>query len=291
MDADGDGVVVWVSDAQDGSGRSVHAQRFATDGSPAGAEFQVNLSTANDQMNASVAMDADGDFVVSWSSLEQDGSDRESTPGGSTRRDVPGVANSASTKPRRRINDSLRWRPRPCRATSWSSGGSVPCRASPASRKSWVQIRCGRRPPERRISNGMCRRRISSRNRTSRSTVRGDYAVIWLRRQAAGTDDVAPHFRRRRHADQRRVSRPSIQRRSTDPSWRRDQCHGSGGDVAQSDHGGRRHGTAARIHVPFAMNGRTTQRRYAREQLAGARTPQSDGRNDARRRFCHRLGR
>ena len=45
-------------------------------GQPArqGAEFQVNSYTPNFQFEQSVAADADGDFVVSWVSTDQDGS-------------------------------------------------------------------------------------------------------------------------------------------------------------------------------------------------------------------------
>lgn len=66
-DADGDFVVVWVSDSQDGSGSGVYAQLFNADGSKRGAEFRVNTTTIGDQRHANVAMDADGDFVVTWS--------------------------------------------------------------------------------------------------------------------------------------------------------------------------------------------------------------------------------
>jgi len=39
-----------------------------------GAEFQVNTHTTNEQKNAAIAMDEDGNFVVVWSSYGQDGS-------------------------------------------------------------------------------------------------------------------------------------------------------------------------------------------------------------------------
>ncbi|MDZ4779144.1 MAG: PKD domain-containing protein, partial [Planctomycetia bacterium] len=72
MDADGDFVVTWSSQAQDGSGWGVFAQRFAANGTPAGAEFQVNTSSLNNQQFATVAMDPDGDFVITWSALVND---------------------------------------------------------------------------------------------------------------------------------------------------------------------------------------------------------------------------
>jgi uncharacterized repeat protein (TIGR01451 family) len=74
MDADGDFVVAWESYGQDGSSWGVYAQRYAGDGTPAGGEFRVNTYTGNDQLLPGAAMDADGDFVVAWESLGQDGS-------------------------------------------------------------------------------------------------------------------------------------------------------------------------------------------------------------------------
>ncbi len=67
-DDDGDFVIAWSSLGQDGSGYGIYAQRYATNGTPQGAEFRVNTFTTNSQVNASVAMDADGDFVIAWNS-------------------------------------------------------------------------------------------------------------------------------------------------------------------------------------------------------------------------------
>jgi hypothetical protein len=72
--ADGDFVVVWTSSPQDGSYVGVFARRFASSGAAQGGEFQVNTYTLNDQLNYSVGVDSDGDFVVLWSSDNQDGS-------------------------------------------------------------------------------------------------------------------------------------------------------------------------------------------------------------------------
>ncbi|MEM6784672.1 MAG: hypothetical protein AAF624_13165, partial [Bacteroidota bacterium] len=40
---------------------------------PEGSEFQVNTETEDEQQAPSIAMDADGDFVIAWQSLGQDG--------------------------------------------------------------------------------------------------------------------------------------------------------------------------------------------------------------------------
>ena len=74
MDADGDFVIAWQSDGQDGSGFGVYAQRYKSDGIKAGIEFLVNTETANSQENPSIALDADGDFVIAWHSNLQDSS-------------------------------------------------------------------------------------------------------------------------------------------------------------------------------------------------------------------------
>jgi hypothetical protein len=74
MDADGDFVITWSSSAQDGSGYGVYAQRYNAAGQAIGDEFQVNTYTNNSQRFSNVAMDADGDFIVNWTSNGQDGS-------------------------------------------------------------------------------------------------------------------------------------------------------------------------------------------------------------------------
>src|SRR5699024_6024784 len=53
--------------ASDGSG--VFAQRYDADGTADGTAFRVNTTTTGDQADSAVAMDAAGDFVVSWTDL------------------------------------------------------------------------------------------------------------------------------------------------------------------------------------------------------------------------------
>jgi hypothetical protein len=79
MDADGDFVVAWESLDQDGSSYGVYAKRYNASGIVQGGEFRVNTYTTNQQTNPSVGLDADGDFVVAWTSgpisgFGQDGS-------------------------------------------------------------------------------------------------------------------------------------------------------------------------------------------------------------------------
>ncbi|HEY9844151.1 MAG TPA: fibronectin type III domain-containing protein, partial [Candidatus Obscuribacterales bacterium] len=75
MDADGNFVVVWSSFGQDGDEYGIFGRRFAAGDSTGSSEFQVNTYTTGRQQRPAVAMDADGDFVVSWLSYYQDGSE------------------------------------------------------------------------------------------------------------------------------------------------------------------------------------------------------------------------
>lgn len=81
MNAAGEFVVVWVSDhradfdAED-SEKSIFAQRFNSDGEATGDEVLVHtiVPEAQAQEYPDVAIDADGNFVVVWQSITQDGS-------------------------------------------------------------------------------------------------------------------------------------------------------------------------------------------------------------------------
>lgn len=67
---DGRIVVSWQSYGQDGSAFGIFARLFTADGTPAGAEFQVNSSTQYNQQTPSVAPLADGGYVFTWSSTD-----------------------------------------------------------------------------------------------------------------------------------------------------------------------------------------------------------------------------
>ena len=69
MDPNGNFIVAW-----DGNGtqsgnvdaQGVFFQRYNAAGITQGGETLVNTTTAGNQQNASVAMDANGNFVVAW---------------------------------------------------------------------------------------------------------------------------------------------------------------------------------------------------------------------------------
>lgn len=74
VDSDGDFVIVWESNVQDGSGYGIYGQRYDSSGIAQGSEFRVNSTTAGNQLGAAVDLAADGSFVVAWDSAGQDGS-------------------------------------------------------------------------------------------------------------------------------------------------------------------------------------------------------------------------
>jgi hypothetical protein len=74
MTPDGDFVITWTN-TRNGNA-DIYARRFGSNGQPLGDAFRVNTFTSNDQKWSDVAMDAEGNFVVVWSSWGQE-------PGGS----------------------------------------------------------------------------------------------------------------------------------------------------------------------------------------------------------------
>lgn len=70
MTGDGNFVVVWASQGQDGSGSAVIARLFGNDGLPASDEFTVNTYTSLGQYTPRVDTAADGSFVVVWASYD-----------------------------------------------------------------------------------------------------------------------------------------------------------------------------------------------------------------------------
>ncbi|MEZ6054477.1 MAG: Calx-beta domain-containing protein [Planctomycetaceae bacterium] len=67
-------VITWTSTGQDGSDDGVYAQAYDGEGNPLGTEFRVNTNTQSAQRYASVSSNDSGEFVVVWSSYNQDGS-------------------------------------------------------------------------------------------------------------------------------------------------------------------------------------------------------------------------
>ncbi len=74
MDKRGNFVITWWSRYQDGSDDGIFAQRFNKRGKALGSEFQVNTYTDGIQCSPAIAMDKKGNFVIAWTSADQDGS-------------------------------------------------------------------------------------------------------------------------------------------------------------------------------------------------------------------------
>ena len=76
--ADGRFVLAWTDDSVTGGDTSfsaIRAQLFNADGSTSGAEFLVNTTTANSQLEPTITGLADGRFVVSWFDASATGGD------------------------------------------------------------------------------------------------------------------------------------------------------------------------------------------------------------------------
>ncbi|HEX2464557.1 MAG TPA: hypothetical protein VHR17_08015, partial [Thermoanaerobaculia bacterium] len=72
MESNGDFVVSWDSPNDADSSFGVRAQRWSSAGAKLGLEFAVNAYTTDGQYGSALGLDADGDFVVVWTSFGQD---------------------------------------------------------------------------------------------------------------------------------------------------------------------------------------------------------------------------
>ncbi|MEO1520325.1 MAG: hypothetical protein AAFU78_06060, partial [Cyanobacteria bacterium J06633_2] len=73
MNASGEFVIAWESFGQDGDGSGVFAQKYNNAGEKSGDEIAVNTITIGNQDDPSVAIDANGNFFISWEGVGQDG--------------------------------------------------------------------------------------------------------------------------------------------------------------------------------------------------------------------------
>ena len=74
IDSDGDYIVTWTGRDGNGNGFGIYARRYNKDGVAQDTnEFLVNTTALENQTFSSVAMDADGDFVITWTSSQDDG--------------------------------------------------------------------------------------------------------------------------------------------------------------------------------------------------------------------------
>ncbi len=72
MAANGSFVVAWAGPGN-GDRHGIYIRQFAADGTPLSGEVRVNSEVGLLQRDPAIAMNANGQFVVTWSSLGQDG--------------------------------------------------------------------------------------------------------------------------------------------------------------------------------------------------------------------------
>ncbi len=66
-------IVAWQSDAQDGSGFGMYAQRYDAGGGAIGTETRLNHETAGSQTRPSIAVAADGALTAAWQTVTAEG--------------------------------------------------------------------------------------------------------------------------------------------------------------------------------------------------------------------------
>ena len=72
MNSQGAFVIVWQDDAEPLDFTEISSRRFLVDGTPQGAEFQINNDIERAQRVPDIAMDETGNFVVVWESNNND---------------------------------------------------------------------------------------------------------------------------------------------------------------------------------------------------------------------------
>ena len=58
--------MTWTSAGQDGSGKGIYSQRYNSSAAAQGTQTLVNTTTTGDQSKSSIAIDAGGDYYVTW---------------------------------------------------------------------------------------------------------------------------------------------------------------------------------------------------------------------------------
>ncbi|MDG3444699.1 RTX toxin, partial [Nitrospirillum amazonense] len=71
--ADGGYMVAWRANAEDGSGYGIYAQRYDANNVAVGGEVRLNDTTAGDQNQPALAVQADGAIIASWASQTANG--------------------------------------------------------------------------------------------------------------------------------------------------------------------------------------------------------------------------
>lgn len=67
----GDSIITWVDNSK--GSKDIFARRYDSNGIPKGETFQVNTTTTNDQYLPAAAINDNGEFVITWTTKDQDG--------------------------------------------------------------------------------------------------------------------------------------------------------------------------------------------------------------------------
>ena len=66
MDTQGNFIIAWDSEKQDGDVTGIYARMYSNSGDPTGYEFQVNSITDHFQLMPSIAAAKNGTFIITW---------------------------------------------------------------------------------------------------------------------------------------------------------------------------------------------------------------------------------
>jgi hypothetical protein len=74
MDSNGDYAITWSSQGQGGGAWGTYAAKYSASGGVISGPTRISSSVGGDKNDSAVAMDSDGEYVVTWSSYGEDGS-------------------------------------------------------------------------------------------------------------------------------------------------------------------------------------------------------------------------
>ena len=158
----------------------IFGQRYASDGSLIGGEFQVNTFTTGLQLTPAVAMDDDGDFVVVWvQSTKTTGAPTAASPRSvstATAGGAGGPKSSSTRTPQARSN--LRRSPSTPTETSSSSGTAL---YQDGERRRYLRpaLRQRREPCGRRVPGEHVYDVLTSSYPAVASDASGNFVVVW----------------------------------------------------------------------------------------------------------------
>ena len=206
VEPQGNFVVVWDSEGSSGSDTnandSVQAQRYDSSGAPVGGEFQVNSYTTFHQNRPSVAVEAQGNFVVVWNSWGSYGTDTSLYSIQAQRYDASGTplggefqVNSYTTS--RQSGAAVAVEPQGNFVVVWQSYGSG------GTDTSYASIQAQRFNASGVLIGGQFQVNAYTTNRQNSPAVavepQGNFVVVWQSYGSGGTDTSGYSTHAQRH--------------------------------------------------------------------------------------------